>query len=680
MQVHSYISFLIVCLSFSFSFDSLENKKEREDWVAALRDVVPRAKLRKQAELIVEKQEAVLRRQDLQSISLQTIDHILKEADHVVARTGLKSNADALTFSLTHLIKVVDGITSFDEDQSKLCENSVHQLVNAANSLAATCNNSHVQQQIIQQTKSLIKQVAKLLDYSTTAESDEISQEKMYQSADLIKSSSAQMADLVMNYSEYVDDLQHLMEDVQTSTFSQRFYEAEPFEISALEFDPINKKALLEREERHLTRQNTESRLRDQQHNANVKELLENKRPLVEVVSKPATLMQELFDHISLMSCSNDEIKQFSKKSADLLANMLDATQIVAGQCGAQSGDQYTPFIIPESCAAKLGENRSQQLRLLVTAANGFAAATSNMLDILKQVPYQQNDTSVHSRVSAACSSSDTALNSFLRAVSDFDIDFDSSASSSPSSPISMAPSLPLNPVNTVNVDEDELSRKAIEDALKYLDINLSNLSQISPKLVSADSKQISTCSTLDKSTLDDSKEIVAATRALLQSAAQSGVGGEDLRSGAQGVADATGQLVDSISDPNCKPNQVIAAVRCVRAASSRLATTINSRSQLPTASAELKKGNVEAEMHNKTIGRIVNKMLDSAHKNLSLSSIDQEDQLIEKIMRSNRAMQLKHEYDALARISQFEADLDSARRFLFRLRRSVYGRGEEGV
>jgi len=46
----------------SSSRNTATTTTEREEWVMALKDIVPRAKIRRQAEKIVEKQEATLRR------------------------------------------------------------------------------------------------------------------------------------------------------------------------------------------------------------------------------------------------------------------------------------------------------------------------------------------------------------------------------------------------------------------------------------------------------------------------------------------------------------------------------------------------------------------------------------------------------------------------------------------
>ena len=126
---------------------------------------------------------------------------------------------------------------------------------------------------------------------------------------------------------------------------------------------------------------------------------------------------QTTIKNIANNACVTPErVGQYSKQAAQLMCEILDATNIIACHNGVDFND-------PEYLAgiSDISEHKKQQIETLLAAAKGFAAATTNMIDLLKQIPNQEDDENLQFRLSMATRSTDNALNAFMNATNNLD-------------------------------------------------------------------------------------------------------------------------------------------------------------------------------------------------------------------------------------------------------------------
>jgi len=96
------------------------------------------------------------------------------------------------------------------------------------------------------------------------------------------------------------------------------------------------------------------------------------------------------------------KVGQISRRAAQLMCELMDATSIVQYNAGLDdNGD-----LIQIEGHSGINEHTRQQLLSMMAAAKGFAAATTNVIDIIKQVPQNGGTSSLSSSSSSSLSSS----------------------------------------------------------------------------------------------------------------------------------------------------------------------------------------------------------------------------------------------------------------------------------
>ena len=97
-------------------------------------------------------------------------------------------------------------------------------------------------------------------------------------------------------------------------------------------------------------------------------------------------------------------------------SQILSATNIVSYQGGIDPVDLSVMAEMGE-----ISEHQRMQLESMLAAAKGFAAATTNMIDVLREVPNQTDEETVQLRVADSTRSADNALTQFMKAAQSID-------------------------------------------------------------------------------------------------------------------------------------------------------------------------------------------------------------------------------------------------------------------
>lgn len=351
---------------------------------------------------------------------------------------------------------------------------------------------------------------------------------------------------------------------------------------------------------------------------------------------------------------------------------------------------------------------KKQQIESLLAAAKGFAAATTNMIDLLKQIPNQEDDENLQFRLSMATRSADNALNAFMNASTS--VDYSASNNNGRQSTNSGGyghnsnssysggnnQSLSYSAGSTSNLDpEKELmaALNSIEQSVQRFTLAPGQMAPIQPGKAGRGQNVGGPRGTVMPNAPQDgqasagivkaSKKMCEATQALMQSAAAAQkhikqhegsayrqdpnwTGG--VVSAAKNVAETVAQLVDVSCDPNATPEDIVAAARCVNGATAQLVafTRIKGDPNSP------EQQNLEAA--SRAIARAANNLVEVAKRQKQIATDSKIDDELANIKNVPRTRQIKLEFEAQAKIAKLEVDLDEARQYLFKLRRAVYG------
>jgi len=617
---------------------SAESEEIRESWVSTIRALVPKAKVELAKEMLMRKAKRKANLELAQQQIKEAIESILRDSKRVAVRGGFKTYAVALSDCFRGLLTSVDLVTEMGLSSAKNCAYSISSIVDSANSTAAVCTNKAIQDEIVVRTRDIAVETANLLGYATTASHDQLANVKMFECVESVREQVRQILELLAA----AGDLQQQLDDAKLA-----IEEALEASISG-------------------------PKLRN---DASVEACIES-------LSDRAKILSTTIKNIANNACVTPErVGEYSKEAAELMCELLDATNVIAVQSGVDIND---PAYI--SGATDISEHKKQQIESLLAAAKGFAAATTNMIDLLKQIPHQENDENLQFRLSVATRSADNALSAFMNASSSID------TGSAPSSyDASMAdfeyepPVVYHNPNNALDAEKELLAAlSSIENAVhrmsRQAEAPKTNKAQFSGISVPSDANSASP-------TVKAAKKMCEATAQLMQAAAAAQKhikqhDGDTYRkdpnwtsgvvSSAQCVAETTAKLVDVACNPNSTPEEIVAAVRCVNGATARLVAFTRVKGDPNSPEQQ------QLEAASRTIARAANNLVEMAKRQKQMNSEGAIEAQIAQIAAAPRNRQIKAEFEAQAKIAKLEVDLDSARQYLFKLRRMVYG-GEPG-
>merc|ERR1712137_300034 len=184
-----------------------ENEEERESWVSTLRTLVPKAKVELAKEMLMRKTKRKANLELAQQQIKEAIESILRDSKRVAVRGGFKTYADALSECFLGLLDSVDLVAEMGLNSAKQCAYSISSIVDSANSAAAICTNKAIQDEIVVRTRDIAIVTANLLGYATTASHDSVAQQKMFECIASIKEQVQQMLELLAAAGELQQEL-----------------------------------------------------------------------------------------------------------------------------------------------------------------------------------------------------------------------------------------------------------------------------------------------------------------------------------------------------------------------------------------------------------------------------------------------------------------------------------------
>ena len=330
---------------------------EREEWIVLLRSLIPKAKvllnkriLAKQAK---EKADAEQRRRR----NAEAVEAILRDSKRLTVRGSFKMYADALAERYQSVLAVADAVEHKDPDCSKQATIAIAGIVDSANSAAAICTNKAIQDELGSRTRDIATEVANLVSfYSALSGPDgkpvaDVStiDSRIHEVAGIVREQVQEALRFLAAASDLLEQLDRaklLVEEVGTS-LSGRLPIDNPSTEAYIELLGAKARALNEK---------------------------------LGQVSNRAVLEPHL-------------LGAMAEETATLTRELLAAANEIALSCGVDLS-LPDPF---QSCSGTISEHQKQQLISMLNAAKGFAAATAGMIDILKQVPNQNDDSTVSS-------------------------------------------------------------------------------------------------------------------------------------------------------------------------------------------------------------------------------------------------------------------------------------------
>jgi hypothetical protein len=648
---------------------------ERESWVSALRALVPKAKVELAKEMLMRKAKRKANLELAQQQILEAIESIMRDSKRVAVRGGFKMYADVLADCFRELLKGVDQVVDTGPGCAKKCSYAISSIVDNANSTAAVCTNNAIQDEIVIRTHDIAIETANMLGYAA-AETDPGAKAKKAETAASIHQQVAEILALLAaagNLEQELDDAKHGIEQTlaggAAAAGNMRSGTAQDANVDAL----TDKAKMISNQIRNI--------------------------------AQNATLQPE-------------RVGEYSKAAGQLMCELLEATTVLAVANGVDPSD-------PEylAGASDISEHKRQQLESMLAAAKGFAAATTNIIDLLRQIPHQEDDENLKFRLSVATRSADNALNAFMGVTQTIDTDNLKQGADATAAAYATAPSYDDEPFDygayadayvpaganaaTANELDAEMellaALEAIESSVAKLNLDSQTARSRHSAMPAAAAPQrnaqndygaavyktpalenieargnisapvMAAALKMGEVTAQLVAAAAAAQKEIKESAEYSDVYRKDpnwargLGAAAAAVADTTNQLTEIALDPNSTPEDMVAAVRCVNGATARLVAYCRAKGD---NNSEAQKAVDRAA---KAIAGATNQLVTAA-KSQAIANQESTAEQLKSICTAPRTRQIKHEFEAQARVAKLENDLDAARQYLFKLRRAVYG------
>jgi len=602
---------------------SAESEELRQTWVESIRALVPKAKLELAKEMLMRKAKRKANLELAQQQYEDAIESIMRDSKRIGVKKGFKAYADALAEYFVGLLSAVDLVTDMGLSCAKSCAHAVSAVVNGANATAAICTNKAVQQEIVVRTRHITLETANLLGYATTASHDQISKVKMFECVETIQDQVQQILELLASVSDIQNDIDLSREHIE-QCIESNFTSA-----------PI---------------------LRE---DASVESG-------VDLISEKAKIFTTTIKNIANTAFITPErVGQYSKDVSDLCCELIDATSIVAYCSGVDVSS-------PEYIAGTLDidEAKRMQIETLLAAAKGFAAATSGMIDLLKQVPEQEDDEGVQLKINQSIKSTDNALNAFLFATNNIELPNSNQFAGNFSIKDLVDPEIELH--NAFDEIEASVSKLGSSGNVKSGYRNKGSTSV-------ADYDYDSNDGSFDEiqqaawDVGDTTKQLMSAAIEVqkeIKRTEGADVFKKDpnwalaLIDSTKAVSETTCQLVELALDSNTSPEELIASARCVVAASSSLVDISKAKGN-PNSGAHR-----NLEEISRSLARVANHLVDVCKNKNAEGAADDFD----AIRASSLSAQMKSEYEAQTRIAKLEAELEAARDYLEKVRKVLRG------
>eukprot|EP01094_Clydonella_sp_ATCC50884_P007676 TRINITY_DN168_c0_g2_i1.p1 TRINITY_DN168_c0_g2~~TRINITY_DN168_c0_g2_i1.p1 ORF type:complete len:722 (-),score=340.40 TRINITY_DN168_c0_g2_i1:365-2530(-) len=609
-------------------------EEEREEWVKTLRNIVPKAKVELAKEILLRKTEKEASAKHAQQQIQSAIESIDRDSKRVAVYKGFKTYADDLAKQFQGLLKLVDQIPSIGQGVAKKdafqeCAYQISMLVDSANSTTAMCTNKGLIDEVVVRTGDIAVEMANILGYAIMP----VHHANLPHSILSIRDQIQQVLDLLANAAARQQELDDAKALLNGGKKERERVDDFDFEGAVAGLTEKAKEA--------------QDKMRDLQ---NVKD------PKL--------------------------VGEYSREAAALMCELMDATSFVAFQAGMDEDGEFL-----EASLGGLNEHTKQQLLAMMNAAKGFAAATTNVIDLLKQVPEGDTDDLLQVKLGASTRSADNALAAFMSVTGAFDMDplpvweplnFDDPAfESSADVAETDAESELLDALRAieesiaklsleVNEKQNEVQRANERSALGSAGVTIPDDGSISPQVMSA------------------AKDMGQATASLVSAAAKAQKklkeeeGGASYRpedqnytrgivASAQSVAEATNFLMEIAMRADSSPEDVIAAARCANAANARLVAYARVKADEQSAA--------EIDAAAKEISKTTKRLVAAAKKQKAVTQERSVDEQIAAMKQLPATRQMTHKIEAQSKVAKLEVALDNARRDLFAMRRKVYAR-----
>jgi hypothetical protein len=147
---------------------------DRTDWVNTLRTLVPKAKVALAQEMLMRKAKRKAAHELLYKLMRDAIESILRDSKRVCHLGAYRPYAQALAMILLKLNSSISSIAKFAGmgPPATTAADSVRASVDAANSAAAICVNKFVQDNIVNRTRDIGLESARVLEFSKEAKTD----------------------------------------------------------------------------------------------------------------------------------------------------------------------------------------------------------------------------------------------------------------------------------------------------------------------------------------------------------------------------------------------------------------------------------------------------------------------------------------------------------------------------
>lgn len=584
---------------------------------------------------------------------IQAVNQIVQRAAAEVTQGGFQQQAAILSKRYRALVTELGPVVELDGTRAEKVQEIFTSIAEGANAVIGMCPNRAVQERIVEDLQETGKSVAAILARSVDAHVNPASKQAIHEKKHELSNSVNEATTHLDEYGRFLRSMDDAVatvtcHDLASPTISissgveETLTSKEPGELRGSsrgrgreEVAAASEEAEEKREQGKGPQEERGKRLQ-----CDLEDLEESAKAIAAALATTAKCEQP------------QQVAAYAKQLGQLVLQLNDATAIVTSSQGLDVNDPY--------CTAGIGhlkEHTQHSLRALLSSAKGFSAATTGLMEMLKHLPYQGDDEAARQRVGIATQTADRSLAAFVDACVNLRMD--------PAIAEVQEVSLPAASHATLSGDADSLS--ALENAHSSLAGVLAKLRAAAQQ--SSPDEAIAASSSSAERITEQAAGMVKASMALNKSSL---AGDENflkadhswavgMTSSAQGVADAA-ELLASVTAKESKPEEMVAAGRCMRAAVARLVTV---------SAIKFDAGSQEMQEMNTSMQAIVRLVTGLVHRAKAGA-----DDAVEEEVAESRLGQIRLEFEAQANIARLENELDQARAHLHRLRRAAYGRG----
>lgn len=589
----------------------------RKEWLDCLRELVPLAKKALALAMIREKSISATNLELTKQQIKEAIEQILRDSKKAEVRGGFKAYADQLAMSVQGFLQQLELVSQLAHNSAKDCSFAIANIVDNANSAAAVSTNKKTQNGMVMLTRDIcVETVEGVLNYMIDAAHNASALQQMRVGIGEVR----EMVQELLLLLKAAGDLEQQLDNAKRAI--ERRLEEPPA------IDPTRMQSSMQ---------------------ANVDGLMET-----------AKLMQA-----NIRTVQNNVLAQpervgvYSQQASELMCEMLEATNIVSCQGGV---DPVTLELM--AGIQDLPLQQRMQLESMLAAAKGFAAATTNMIDVLREVPNQTQEENVQLRVGESTRSADNALNAFMKVVGDVDTDPRTSKQASEAA-------FETEAMEVADHTETELlaSLASIDGAVDQISRH--------PGMAKESARPGETPTTVlgaARSMGEASAGVIRAVQAAQQELVASGEFTEIYRKdpnwskalavASQSVAENTAQLMTVASDENSTAEQIVAAARCVNGACKKLQSISHVHGSADSA------GYKGVDAAQKTSNQAMNQLVNLAKQLTAMMEGADED--FASLRSQEKSEQIRAEYEAQREIARLEAECEAAREYLQDVRNAI--------